>query len=184
VGAGRKLEVLSIIKRRDALGLLAHSDAEENFTKTRTEIEALVRIAMGGMAAEELFFGEAGTGPAGDLQVATTLAAQMVGSMGMAGSLVSFDAMDAPGARNVVAKVVSDESARESLEGILDTAKAAADQMLFDNCHVVEALRDALLERDELIAEEITDVIEQAQAGHAGPAEIDLRENSEVTARF
>jgi cell division protease FtsH len=184
VGVGRNLEVLSIIKRRDALGLLAHSDAEESFTKTRTEMHALVRIAMGGMAAEELFFGEAGTGPAGDLQVATTLAAQMVGSMGMAGSLVSFEAMDAPGARNVVAKVVADDSARESLEGILDAAKAAADQMLFENCHIVEALRDALLERDELIAGEITDVIEQAQARHAAPAEVDLRTNGEVIARF
>ena len=32
VGVGRKLEVLSIIKRRDALGLLAHSDTEERYT--------------------------------------------------------------------------------------------------------------------------------------------------------
>jgi len=135
VGAGRNLEVLSIIKRRDALGLLAHSDAEERFTKTRSEMEALVQIAMGGMAAEELFLGEAGTGPAGDLQVATTLASQMVGSMGMAGSLVSFDAMDAAGARNVVAKVVSDDAARASLEGILDGAKAAADRMLVEFRH-------------------------------------------------
>ena len=31
VGKDRKLEVLSIIKRRDALGLLAHSDREERF---------------------------------------------------------------------------------------------------------------------------------------------------------
>src|SRR5438270_11886540 len=131
VGVGRSLEVLSIIKRRDALGLLAHSDTEERFMKTRSEMEALVRIAMGGMAAEELFFGEAGTGPAGDLQMATTLAAQMVGSMGMAGSLVSFEAMDAPGARNVVAKVVADESARESLEGMLYAAMAADDRLLY-----------------------------------------------------
>ena len=35
VGVGRKLEVLSIIKRRDALGLLAHSDTEERYTHTR-----------------------------------------------------------------------------------------------------------------------------------------------------
>ena len=104
--------------------------------------------------------------------------------IGMAGSLVSFEAMDAPGARNVVAKVVADDSARESLEGILDAAKAAADQMLVENCHVVEALRDALLERDELIADEITDVIDQAQARHASPTDIDLRANGGVTARF
>jgi hypothetical protein len=41
--------------------------------------------------------------------------------------------------------------------------------MLREHRHVVEALRDALLERSELIAEEITDVIESANA------EIDLR---------
>ncbi len=35
VGQNRKLEVLSIIKRRDALGLLAHTDTEERFTRTR-----------------------------------------------------------------------------------------------------------------------------------------------------
>ena len=38
VGTNRKLEVLSIIKRRDALGLLAHSDDEERLTRTRSEL--------------------------------------------------------------------------------------------------------------------------------------------------
>ena len=37
VGAGRKLDVLSVVKRKDALGLLAHSDMEERFMKTRAE---------------------------------------------------------------------------------------------------------------------------------------------------
>ena len=37
-GKGRKLEVLSIIKRKDALGLLSHSEEEERFTKTTSEI--------------------------------------------------------------------------------------------------------------------------------------------------
>ena len=39
VGVGRKLEVLSIIKRKDALGLLAHSDTEERYTRTRSELD-------------------------------------------------------------------------------------------------------------------------------------------------
>src|SRR5436305_11370758 len=68
VGHDRKLEVLSIIKRKDALGLLAHSDLEERFTKTRTEIVPLIQIAKGSTGAEELVFGEPGTGPAADLQ--------------------------------------------------------------------------------------------------------------------
>src|SRR5207253_8323411 len=38
VGVGRRLEVLSIIKRKDALGLLAHSGEAERFTQSKTEI--------------------------------------------------------------------------------------------------------------------------------------------------
>jgi ATP-dependent Zn protease len=37
-GVGRRLEVLSIVKRKDALGLLAHNDSEERWTRTRTEL--------------------------------------------------------------------------------------------------------------------------------------------------
>ena len=71
VGKGRKLEVLTIIKRKDALGLLSHSEEEERFTKTKSEVRALIDIAFGGMVAEEIFFGEASTGVASDLQAAT-----------------------------------------------------------------------------------------------------------------
>src|SRR3989337_2165296 len=89
----RKLEVLSIIKRRQALGLLAHSDTEERFTKTKSELESTIRIALGGMCAEELFFGEHGTGPSSDLLAATSLGAQMIGSFGMGRSLRSYQAV-------------------------------------------------------------------------------------------
>ena len=63
LGQNRRLEVLSIIKRRGSLGLLAHGDQEERFTRTRTEIESGIAIALGGLVAEELVLGESGTGP-------------------------------------------------------------------------------------------------------------------------
>ncbi|HEX3539688.1 MAG TPA: AAA family ATPase [Acidimicrobiales bacterium] len=179
VGAGRKLEVLSVIKRKEALGLLAHSETEERWTSTRTEILALIQIAFGGLVAEELFFGETSTGVAGDLQAATSAAAQMVGSLGMAGSLVSLDAMSMAGGANIVAKVLSTDSGREAVEKILDDARAKVRTLLADNLGTVEALRDALLERDELVGDEITEVI--AGARQATPDEqtvpeiIDLR---------
>src|SRR4029078_1922605 len=94
VGQNRKLEVLSIIKRREALGLLAHTDGEERFTRTRSELLGMMKIAFGGMSAEELFFGEAATAPSRDLIHATKIAAQMVGSFGMAGSLLSYEAIE------------------------------------------------------------------------------------------
>jgi cell division protease FtsH len=172
VGKDRKLEVLTIIKRKDALGLLAHSELEERFTKTRSEIFALIQIAMGGMCAEELWFGEAGTGPGGDLQAATSAAAQMVGSLGMGGSLVSYEAAAHPGGANLVAKVLASDSARAAVEEVLEDAKASARRLLDTNRHIVESLRDALLEREELVGEEILDVIRDAEDAHTV---IDLR---------
>ncbi len=164
VGQNRKLEVLSIIKRRDALGLLAHSDNEERYTRTRSELMGSMKIAFGGMTAEELFFGESGTGPGGDLSHATRIAAQMVGSFGMAGSLVSFDAVE-PSAvtQGIVAKVLANEDARAAVERLLEQAKADVQTLLDNNRHLVIALRDELLEREELVGEEIIEVLTVAE---------------------
>ncbi len=169
VGKGRRLEVLSIIKRRDALGLLAHSSDEERFTKTRSELTALVEIAFGGMVAEELFFGEAGTGPAGDLEAATTTAAMMVGAYGMAGSLVSMLAAGGPPGANLVAKVLSDDAGRAAMEGILGDARERVRALLEEHRTIVEALRDALLACNELVADEIEDVIVSASQPPSAP---------------
>jgi ATP-dependent Zn protease len=166
-GETHKLEVLSIVKRRDSLGLLAHSDTEERWTHTRSELLVRIHIAFGGMTAEELFFGESGTGPSSDLAYATSVAARMVGSFGMAGSLLSFEAVEGgPLAQGIVAKVLADESARSAVERILDGSKDEVRRLLDRHRHLVVALRDALLLRDELVGEEILEVLRGAQAAH------------------
>ncbi|MGH2662217.1 MAG: AAA family ATPase [Actinomycetota bacterium] len=164
LGKTRRMEVLSIIKRRQSLGLLAHAELEERFTKSRSELEAALAISMAGMAAEELFLGEAGTGPAADLSAATEVAAAMVGSLGMGGSLISYDAVsEGPvSSRNLAGRVLSDPEGKQRVEELLATQKAQAANVLSENRDVVEALRDALLERDELVGEEISQVIVEA----------------------
>lgn len=116
---------------------------------------------MAGMAAEELFLGETGTGPAADLAAATEVAAAMVGSLGMGGSLISYDAVsEGPiSSRNIVGRVLSDPEGKGRVEELLATQKVQAGKVLSENQDVVEALRDALLERDELVGEEISNVI-------------------------
>ena len=158
VAPGRTLEVLTIVKRGSALGLLAHSDTEEVYTHTSGELRALVQIAMGGLVAEELFFGETTTGPASDLAAATRIAAQMVGAAGMTGSLVSFAATG----KDLVSAVLADGKARAEVEEVLDEARKRVVWLLSRNRHLVEALRDALLERYELVGPEITDVLVEA----------------------
>ena len=164
VGVGRKLEVLSIVRRRGSLGLLAHSDTEERFLRNRTELLSQIQIAFGGMAAEELWFGESGTGPGSDLMQATTIAATMVGALGMAGSLVSFQASGGgPLDSGLVTRVLGDERTRVEVERILDRSKESVRELLDENRHLVEALRDELLLRDELVGDEITGVLEEAR---------------------
>ena len=163
VGKGRKLEVLTIVKRRDALGLLMHSETEERFTKTHTEVRAMIDIAFGGMVAEELFFGESSTGVAGDLQAATVNACQMIGLLGMGRSLVSVAAIESMGG-GLVGKVLADDARRVEVEDLLAEAKASVTRMLDEHRSVVEALRDALLVRHELIGDEILDVIRRAES--------------------
>jgi len=162
-GKGRKLEILSIVKRKDALGLLAHSDSEERYLRSESELRALVQIALGGLVAEEEFFGEITSGPSGDLRAATTLVAQMVGSLGMDGSLFSYEALGMPGA-NIVDRVSATDAGRGRIEAILAAEKLVVHEVLTAHRHVVEALRDALLERHELIGDEILDVILSATA--------------------
>lgn len=158
----RKLEVLSIIKRRSALGLLAHSDTEERFTKSKSELEGTLKIMLGGLAAEHVFFGESGTGPSSDLRAATSLVAQMIGSFGMGSSLVSYEALESGSLANpnIVAKVLSNDDMRKELEAILHKHRKEVTKLLQDNSDLVIALRDALLDREELLGDEIIEVLE------------------------
>jgi ATP-dependent Zn protease len=164
VGSGRRLDVLSIIKRKGALGLLAHSDTEERFLQTRSELTALIQIALGGMAAEEIFFGEPSSGAASDLRAATDAACHMVGSYGMVHSLISYEALETTGYANLVSKVLTSDEGRTEVDRILTEARAEVGRVLRAHRQVVEALRDALLERDELVGDDILRVIHAAES--------------------
>ncbi len=173
LGEGRRLDVLSIVKRRDSLGMLAHSDAEERFTRTKGEYEVLLRIAMGGKASEQLFFGEVSSGPAGDLVAATRIAAQMVGAFSFGKSLVSMAADDAaaPLSGGLVSSVLGDHQMRADAEKLLGEAYADSEAVLRRHSGVVTALAGALVDRRELIGSEIIEVIESVAGADKGKAE-------------
>jgi ATP-dependent Zn protease len=184
LGTTQRLEVLSIIKRQGALGLLARADMEERFTRTRSELESAVAISLAGMCAEELYFGESSTGPGGDLTHATGLVATMVGSLGMGASLLSFEAVsDGPVSHtNIVGRVMGDRDSKLEAERILAEQKERALGVLGSNRDVLEALRDALILRDELVGDEIIGVIQEVLDRRAsnehGPV-LDLRAREE-----
>ena len=180
----RRLEVVSIIKRGSSLGLLAHGDVEEIFTRTRSELLGLIEIALGGWCAEALAFGEPSTGATSDLATATRLAAQVVGAHGMGSSLVSLAAVEQSQltGTDLTGRVLSDQRARAEVDRLLADARGRVEQRLTDHQHLVAALRDALLAQDELVGDQITHVL-QAAGATAGPREIDLRDLPEASGR-
>jgi ATP-dependent Zn protease len=192
VAPHRRLEVLTIIKRGQALGLLAHGDRDDVYTRSSTEMRGLVQIAFGGQVAEELFFGDVSTGPGGDLLYATNVAADMVGACGMTDTLISYAAVQsgALSGTNVTGRVLGDGEGRSRVEGLLREQKEIVRTLVRDNSHLVAALRDALLERHELVGSEITDVLDAASplgmplrvpgpraSGATIPAVVDLRDS-------
>jgi cell division protease FtsH len=70
--------------RTNALGFVFHKQGS-NLLKTKSDIEHDVRVLLGGMANEELFFGEEGTtnGAHNDITRVTKLLHHAVGEMGM-----------------------------------------------------------------------------------------------------
>ena len=85
--------------RNNALGFVFHKQGN-NLLKTKGDIEHDVRVLLGGMANEELFFGEEGTtnGAHNDITRVTRLLHHAVAEMGMyRKTRLNYGALDTPG---------------------------------------------------------------------------------------
>ena len=74
---------ISIVPRGQALGVTLSSPDVDRFNYSRAELEARVKMTLGGRAAEEIVFGDQTTGAEGDIAQVTALVRQMVGRWGM-----------------------------------------------------------------------------------------------------
>ena len=141
----RRQDRLDPPARVGSLGLVAHGDVEERHLKTPTEASDLIAVALAGRAAEIQEFGEASSGIASDLAVATNIAAQLVGMLGAGDSLLSLEAAQLPGAGNLVAKVLHDEKARARADEFMNTAADRAACMVLEHRRALLAVADGLL---------------------------------------
>ena len=66
-----------------ALGYVMQTPEEEKFLNTKKELEAMIVVALGGRAAEEIVFDTVTTGASNDIEQATKLARAMISRYGM-----------------------------------------------------------------------------------------------------
>jgi cell division protease FtsH len=162
--AGRDIRIASILRRSGALGLVSHGDAEEKHLRTPAEGSELIGIALAGRAAELQEYGEASSGIASDLAAATTIAAQLIGQLGAADTLISLEAASMAMGANLVAKVLSDEPSRAKLEVLLEAAADRVACAMLEHRGALIALADALCKHDELTGEEVARIVTQEMA--------------------
>ena len=167
-----QIQVITIQKRESALGLVSTQEIEEMFLRTQKQLLARIQVSLAGLVAEEIWYGQTTSGPSSDLVNATRNAAAYVGVYGMGRSLISA-AASGPGPYGEVdpiGVVLSDGDRRREVDAILNDCRDNVRNLLLKKRHVVEGVRDALLEREELVGDEIE--VLMAELGEREPIEV------------
>jgi len=151
-----RIQVITIIKRQEALGLVSSMEREERYSSTKEDLLDIIRVKMAGMVAEEIWFGTSTSGVGGDLHQATMLALQYVGQFGMGKHLVSYSVIPANAlGEQTIAFMLSQEEIREEVDVLLKQCKAEVMEILKKRRFAVERIRDELLEREELVGDQL-----------------------------
>lgn len=156
---------VTIIPRGMALGVTSWLPEEDRHSMTRSYCQAMIRVLMGGRAAEALIYDEFTSGAANDLKRATQLAHKMVCEWGMSElGPITFGSEDEVFLGRDFAKMrdFSEETASavdREIHRICEDGYKEAHDLLKKFEHVLKALAQALYERETLESEEINAVI-------------------------
>jgi len=147
---------VTIVGRGDYGGYMRIGDEEEKGCETRDELLGRMRVSLAGRAAELEYYGEKDgltTGASSDLQHATNVARYLIGYFGMDKWLYSEnpDRADASFAAAV----------RERADELLKQELLNARKIIADNKAAIDALVDALLEKDHLGGAEIDAILKK-----------------------
>jgi len=143
-----------------AAAFAAWRQKETIITKSREDVLAFIQVSLASRAAEELFLDVNLNGVAGDFKSATELASSYVGIYGMDGTFTSCLAF----AGTPLEKSVRVDKFSERVEAVLQSQFQAVKRLFQEHSEAVIAIADSLMERDELVAEEIKQLIDEADA--------------------
>lgn len=158
---------VTIVPRGVALGLMQQLPQDEKHTYSREYWDDRICIAFGGRAAEEQVFGEITTGASGDIQQATAIARKMVCEWGMSEKLgpLAYGRRDEAiflGKEFGHQRDYSEETAHaidDEVRGIVETQLQRARKLLGEHRRELDALTEALLEKETLDAKQVDEII-------------------------
>lgn len=151
--SGDKPAYLTVVARGDHGGYMEHKSTEDEHLFTKNELLCRIRTSLGGRAAEIVFYGEddgISTGASGDLKQASQIAYSMICKYGMDSSV---------GLCSLDDKKTITEDVRSRINSLLNEELKKAIDIIQNNRNIIDALVDALMNKNKLSENEISEII-------------------------
>ncbi len=148
---------VSIIPRGMALGVTLSTPDSDRVSYSLEELQAKIKVALGGRVAEEIVYGTITTGAESDIQQLTMIARQMVGHWGMSEQIgpVSVLPEDGQGPLLPGVSATSEHTQRtvdEEVHRIVEGAHEEVTALLTEHHEQLDSLAQALLKAETLDA--------------------------------
>ncbi len=169
---GSKVAKISIVPRgMSALGYTLQLPTEERFLNSKEELKGQIATLLGGRSAEEVVFGKITTGASNDLQRATDIAEQMVGTFGMSDILgpLAYDKQGGGqflGTGNNPRRSVSDATAQaidKEVRDLVDDAHETALNILRNNLPLLESISQKILQEEVIEGEDLKTLLAESK---------------------
>lgn len=176
------LRRVTIIPRGMALGVTQQSPQGERFLMTRQELEARLRVLMGGYAAEKALIGETSSGAENDLKRASEIAFRMVAHFGMSdvvGPVFHEHKTEHPflGQRMATDGGTSDATVHnieQEARKFLLKAEKEAEGIILEHKSALESLRDYLLDKESIEEAELAKLLGPSVKARGGDADTEV----------
>jgi cell division protease FtsH len=150
-----RISKATIIRRGHALGFVQQRPREERTSLYARSIETAIMVSLAGHVIEQRFLGTLSTGPSSDLQNATNAAVDYVGSLAMGPTKVVLGPTP-PGSPPIGPLLVA-------VHELLDQLYEETERLLRQKESAVHLLARELLEKEELIGEELEEIFLAAE---------------------
>ena len=151
---------VTIVPRGRSLGAAWYLPEERQLTTTEQMLDEICS-ALGGRAAEDLFFGSISTGALSDLEKITKQAYAMVSIYGLSNKIGNISYYDSSGQQNAFTKPYSEERAQlidKEVSGIIEKQYKRAIEILKKYRKKVINLSEELLEKEVIFKDDLINI--------------------------
>ena len=163
------VQKITIVPRTmGALGYVMQTPEEEKFLNTKKELEAMIVVALGGRAAEEIVFDTVTTGAANDIEQATKVARAMITQYGMSErfGLMGLESVQNKYLDGRAVLNCGDATAAEIDEEVMKMVKQAyaeAKRLLSENREALDKIAAFLIEKETITGKEFMKIFREVK---------------------